>query len=235
MESFDRAAHRYNTFAFVQRDLAKWLAEWLPVPQVGAALEIAAGTGVFTQQLAQWRGELTATDASPAMVEEGSSTCPFADWKIARADALPGLSANWIFSASYLQWAENPQKILAHWRTRLAPGGRILAGLFISPTLRELYEVLGVGAPLTWRSESDWRQAAEKAGFVIVRTEAADRTYYAPSSLDLLRSLHGTGAAPFRRMNPADLRTRMREYENHCRDEQGVRSTWRFFRLELVS
>src|SRR5690606_8031236 len=30
MKSFDRAASTYDRFAFIQRDLAQWLAEWLP-------------------------------------------------------------------------------------------------------------------------------------------------------------------------------------------------------------
>ena len=50
---------------------------------------------------------------------------------------------DWIFSSSVLQWVADPRKVFATWRDRLAPGGRILGGLFAAGSLPEWTAVAG--------------------------------------------------------------------------------------------
>jgi malonyl-CoA O-methyltransferase len=232
MDSFDRAARTYNTHAWVQRDLAQWLAEWLPSARKGLALEVASGTGLFTQKLLPWAGRLIATDASPAMVRQGAAASPEAEWRVAAADDLPAVPADWIFSSSFLQWAQDPDQLLTHWRSRLAPGGRILAGCFVAPTLAELQEVLPDASPLCWRTASEWEDTILHAGLTLIRAEQQTRTYRFSSSLDLFRSLHGVGAAPSRKLAGAALRAVARRYDERFGSKDGVPSTWTLFRFE---
>jgi malonyl-CoA O-methyltransferase len=232
MKSFDRAAPTYESFGFIQREMASWLAEWLPTVRTGTALEVGAGTGLFTRHLRPWNGRCLATDASPAMVAQGAALSPPVEWKVALAEELPPLAADWIFSASFLQWAEAPTRLMAHWKTHLTPQGHILAGLFTAPTLLELAEVLPETAPLTWRTPAEWNRLVRAAGLQIVRRESSQRTFSFPSLLQLLRSLHGVGAAPMRRTSAAVLRKAIKEYDHRFPHPNGVRSTWTFHRFE---
>lgn len=232
MTSFDQAAASYESFAFIQREMAEWLAEWLPPARTGTALEVGAGTGLFTHHLQPWNGHFLATDASPAMVAQGKARFPQVAWQTALAEALPPRAADWIFSASFLQWAEAPTRLLRHWKTRLTPEGHILAGLFAAPTLFELGEVLPETAPLQWRTPAEWDTLIQTAGLQIIRRESSQRTFTFPSLLQLLQTLHGIGAAPLRRTSPAALRRTIKEYDQRFSHPEGVRSTWTFHRFE---
>lgn len=234
MKSFDRAARRYESFAHIQRAMAAWLAEWLPKDRTGTAVEVGAGTGIFTRHLTPWPGRLIATDASTEMMARGNRNCAEAEWRIATADRLPNVSADWIFSSSFLQWVGDSNKLFRHWKTRLEPKGRVLAGLFVAPTLRELYEVLPESAPLQWRTTTEWKTAVQTAGFRVVREEARERVFTFSASIDLLRNLHGIGAAPARRVATADLRQAMREYDVRFGTGEHVHSTWMFYKFEAT-
>jgi len=76
MKSFDAAAKNYERHSQVQQTMADWLAEWIPCNRTGTALEIGAGTGLFTGKLLPWKGRLIASDAAPAMVSEGKRHHP---------------------------------------------------------------------------------------------------------------------------------------------------------------
>lgn len=235
MESFNRAARHYDSYAFVQQDLAAWLAEWLPEDRRGRAIEVGAGTGIFTRKLLPWQGSLLATDASASMVAHGKSAVREALWEVADANRLPNLPADWIFSSSFLQWAEDPVETFAHWRSRLATQGRILAGFFISPTLPELREASGRPGPLDWRDSARWIAAIEKAGLSALRVETLERVYHFQSSLYLFRLLHRVGAAPIRQFTGGELRRIVRRYDEAFAEEEGVRSTWTFLRVETAA
>lgn len=236
MKSFDAAAKNYERHSQVQQTMADWLAEWIPCNRTGTALEIGAGTGLFTGKLLPWKGRLIASDAAPAMVSEGKRHHPKAEWIVARAENLPEISANTIFSSSFLQWSKNPPTMLTHWKTRLQPDGKILVGFFAAPSLSEIESVLPETAPLQWRTPDKWKSFFESTGFRVCRIESEQRKFYLPSALKLFRSLHGLGAAPVRKTSPAKLRRAISEYDRKFRDsEKGVRSTWTFVRIEAAA
>jgi malonyl-CoA O-methyltransferase len=235
MNSFDQAAATYDRFALVQRDLAAWLADWLPAEKKGAALEVAAGTGFFTSHLTPWTGSLIATDISPAMIQRGERQCPEVTWRIADANNLPHFAFDWIFSSSFLQWAQEPAAMLSHWHSRLRPGGSMIAGLLVEPTLPELWELAGNLSPLPWRSAEVWKTALREAGLNLVRAETESRVFSYPSAFDLFASLRGTGAAPQVRLGPGRLRAIMTEYNRCFGRESKVIATWTFFRFEATA
>lgn len=232
--SFDRAALQYRQHAKVQREMAAWLAEWLPAVRTGRALEIGAGPGVFTERLVPWKGTLVASDISPAMCEAGRRAVPDAAWCVMSAEAVEGSGWSWIFCSSMLQWTKRPQTMLARWRERLAPGGRILAGLFVSETLPELRAVTGTAGPVDWRSAADWRADIAAAGLRLERDETRERRVAYGSALELWRSLHRVGAAPVRRTTAGELRRWLRDYDARHRGPDGVAATWTFYRFEAV-
>jgi malonyl-CoA O-methyltransferase len=232
--SFSKAAAGYDRHARVQAALADWLAEWLPQERPGQALEVGAGTGLFTRHLAGWPGGVTATDLSLAMCSAGRDAVPSADWRVMEAGRpLPGPWAL-ILSSAMLQWVENPVEVFTAWRGVLAPRGRILAGLVVAGSLPEWRAVAGDDAPLTWRTAAEWRAALTGAGLRVLRDETSERGFPHPSARDFLRSLHGIGGAPRRRFSPGVLRQMMRTLEARAGGAHGpgVRATWVFYRVE---
>ena len=229
--SFERMAPTYLAHAGVQEELAGWLAEWLPKRRTGRALEIGAGPGVFTRRLLPWQGTLLATDASRAMCAAGRSALPEVTWRTMVAERPATGPWDWIFSSSMLQWAEDPVAVLTAWRKRLAPAGRVLAGFFVTGSLEE-WSALAGAAPLCWRTPDEWSALFEASGLRMLRAEAERHVLYHPSAAAFLRSLHGTGAAPLRRLPPARLRRLLQEYEERQRGSEGVPAYWNFFRIE---
>jgi malonyl-CoA O-methyltransferase len=231
--SFSRAAHGYERHAQVQRELAGWLAEWLPRERVGCALELGAGPGVLTRHLAGWAGGVTATDLSPAMVAAGCAAAPWAEWRVAAADVPPAGPWDWIFSSAMLQWTDDPETTFAAWRAALAPGGRVLGALFAAGSLPEWRAVAGDDGPVRWRTPDEWRAALARAGLRVARDEAVERAFTHPSARSFLRSLHGVGAAPARRLGAGTLREMLRGYDaRFAAPDGGVQATWVFWRFE---
>lgn len=228
--SFGRAAAGYDAHAPVQMAMAEWLVEWLPEQRGGAALEIGAGTGLFTRLALPWRGGYVATDASAEMVERGAARLREVVWRQARAEAAPHGPWDWVISSSMLQWAKTPAEVLNRWRSVLAPGGRVLAGFYVADTLPELRGLLGDASPLEWRSADAWRSEFEAAGFEIVRHEVDERVFRYAGARELLRTLHGVGAAPLRMVDPARLLAWLRDRKGAPMD-----ATWTFFRCESVA
>jgi SAM-dependent methyltransferase len=232
--SFGRAAPNYRGHAHVQVALADWLAEWLPAKRDGRAIEIGAGPGVFTRKLLPWAGALTVTDISPAMCAAGRAELPQVDWRVMSAEAPEPGPWDWIFCSSMLQWADDPEKVFAAWRGRLAPGGRLLAGLFVEGSLPEWRAVAGEDSPLSWRPAEEWCASLGRAGLRVVRSGVQSRVFEYPSARAFLRSVHGVGGAPQRRLPFGRLRRLLHDYEACFHAPGGVPATWRFYRIEAV-
>jgi malonyl-CoA O-methyltransferase len=231
-DSFGRAASNYGRYACVQTAMAAWLAEWLPTDRRGQALEMGAGTGGFTRHLLPWRGRLVASDLAPAMCAAGRAAVPQVEWREMAAEVPNGGPWDWIFSNAMLQWVAQPGGLFAAWNDRLAPGGRVLGGLFVAESLPELNDLLREESPIQWRTVDHWRRYLEEGGFRIVRDSSVPRTFFYPSAIALLRSLHGVGAAPVRRIAPLRLRRVLQEYERRHAVVGGVSATWTFYRFE---
>ena len=87
LPDFDRRAAQYDSHAALQREAAAWLAEWLPEQIAAPALELGAGTGLFTRHLAARTRGLVACDVAPGMVQIGRSSLPEVAWSVAEACA----------------------------------------------------------------------------------------------------------------------------------------------------
>jgi len=232
LHSFSRAAQGYDCHAEAQRALAEWLAEWLPAAHHGRALEIGAGTGNFTRLLGHWPEGLVATDIAEEMCAVGAGAVPEAQWCVMAAERpLDGPWA-WMFSSAMLQWAEHPQQIFRAWREQLAPGGRIVAALFAAGSLSEWRSLASQIDPVRWRTAAEWRALLADAGLTLLRDEEERRTFHYRSARHFLRSLHGVGAAPRRRLTMVALRRLLDRLDREHGGPDGVPATWNFFRFE---
>ena len=232
IQSFSRAASRYRQYAHIQAEMADWVSAWAPKERSGAALEAGAGTGLLTERLLPWRGRYVATDLSPEMCAVGRREFPEVDWPTMSAAAPLNGPWDWIFSSSMLQWSDNPAAVFKNWKQVLAPGGRVLAGLFVEGSLPELRGLMNNWAPLVWRSPLAWQQAISAAGLHLVRSEIHERIFWHASAVEMLRGLHRVGASPVRRYGAGGLLNMLSRYEARFRKGAQVRSTWTFYRFE---
>lgn len=236
MLAFDRKAAAYDHHAHIQRDTAAWVAEWLPTTQsIGKCVEFGAGTGNFTRYLARSCREVQASDIAPQIVEESKQALPHVRWIIQDAwqPALSPAAWDYVASCSVLQWSPAPTTTLRQWRDLLRPGGKLISGIYVSPSLTELESLLPADRRFGWHSAADWRSYAEQAGFKVLRAETTTRRYYYPSALVLLKRLHGTGATVIGRPMPVGkLKRLLHAYAQAYATSDGVGATWTFFRLE---
>ena len=235
--SFGEKASSYEAHAFVQTHAAEWMAQWMPTETAGTrCLEFGAGTGLLTRHLVDRFEHLECSDIEPSMVDICKVNYPTATHCVRDAWAEHAADAGqWglIAASSVLQWAKEPERVMANWRKLLKPDGRILAGFFIEPSLPEMFAVTGGEGPLIWRDAEAWQAVFESADLEVVRMESDTRRYHYPSALDFWKSIHSTGTAVSRKISPSQMMRFFRDYELQFRDAKGVYATWTFCRVEL--
>lgn len=232
---FNRRAAQYEHHAPVQREAASWLAEWLPEKIEGPALELGAGTGLFTRHLVGRTGRLVASDIAPRMVQRGLESLPEVEWIVGDA-TTPPLEPGfcWIFSCSLVQWLADPLSAFRAWQRVTLPEGRLLAGWFVRGTLEEFLATCPEASPFVWRDADEWSGLLAEAGWRIQRRETRHFVRHHASSAAMLREIHNAGAVVPRRLAVGELRQALSGYDRDHRHAEGVRSTFRFLRVEAI-
>jgi malonyl-CoA O-methyltransferase len=232
---FDRRAAQYERHAPVQREAAEWLAGWLPDNIEHPALELGAGTGLFTRHVVSRTKRLVATDIAPRMVQAGRETLPGAEWILADAMMPPEDSGyRWIFSCSLAQWLPDPLGAFRAWHRVSAPGARLVAGWFIRGTLAEFFASCPEASPFPWRDAEEWTTLLSRAGWNVRRQETRRFVRHHADSAAMLREIHNAGAVVPRRLGAGKLREALRQYDHDQRGDGGVRTTFEFLRVEAV-
>lgn len=232
---FNRRAGQYEAHATVQREMAAWLAEWLPAEMPGPALELGAGTGLFTRHLVARTKQLLASDISPCMVSTAAKTLPLIEWTTADAQNPPGQqSFRWILSCSLVQWLPDPADTFRAWHRASAPGARMIGGWFVNGTLGEFLSACPDAAPFVWRDAREWTRLLTWAGWQPVRQEEKTCVRYHRDAATLLREVHNAGAIVPGRLGPGALRAALRRYDAAHGGKNEVTATFRFLRVEAV-
>jgi malonyl-CoA O-methyltransferase len=232
---FDRRAARYDSHASLQRDAAAWLAEWLPTEVPPPALELGAGTGLFTRHLAARTPRLVACDLSPRMVEIGRRNLPDVAWSVSDAGHPPGPPGyQSVFSCSLMQWVPDPRVAFRAWHRLAAPGASLLSGWFIRGTLDGFYALCPDAAPFPWRTKDEWLALLQEAGWRSVRAETRTFDRRHSGALAMLREMHDTGTVVPRRLDPGRLRRALRRYDETNREDGRVVSAFAFLRVEAI-
>jgi len=238
MSAFDQKSCSYHENAHVQKDSAALVAEWLLASkQRGRCLEFGAGTGNLTQFLIPQFDHVEATDIAPRMVAEGLKRYPAANWSVCDAWTPHQTPETWdlITSASMLQWSPAPANTLRRWAQLLRPGGRIISGIYIAPSLPELATLLPSASKFHWLSTGDWSQAIREAGLKLLRVEPTSQHYTYPSAHALMRRLHNTGVALTKSPLPIyQMKRLLQEYDRLFACDGGVNATWTTLRIEAI-
>lgn len=232
---FDRRAAQYEQHATVQRAAAAWLAEWLPDKIDHPALEVGAGTGLFTRHLVERTTRLVASDLAPRMVEAGRRAVPGAAWLVADA-ATPPDSDRYrsIFSCSLAQWLPDPLGVFRAWHRVATPGARLVSGWFIRGTLAEFFAACPAASPFPWHDADEWTGLLARAGWTVHRRETRTFVRHHPDSAAMLREIHNAGAVVPRRIGIGQLRQALRQYDRQHRGPDGVPATFAYLRVEAV-
>ena len=148
------------------------------------ALEVAAGTGQFTLELASAVQDLIATDISPEMVARLAQRLDGEGATHARAVVMsayaldvPDAHLDAIFCANALHVMERPDDALAELHRALAPGGLLIIPTFLHHAdlaRRALSRVMSLTSSFIAHTRYDLATltaAVERAGFT-VRTSA---------------------------------------------------------------
>lgn len=235
--SFGQKVNSYEQHAFVQSDAAAWLSEWISSLKCNSCLELGAGTGLLTQYLKDNFEYLECTDIEPSMVEFCRNKFPNIIHRVRDAWALQPDAGKWdlVTTSSVLQWANDPVTVMRNWGQLLKPDGRIIAGLFVEPSLPEMFEVTGGKSPLIWRDVPTWKALFESAGLTVKRIEAKTIRFHYKSALALWKSIHGIGASVSRKIPPSQMMRFFRNYESKFQDKKGIYATWTFCRVELAA
>jgi len=187
---WDRLASRYDTivrlfdtsYGRVRERLAADIAA--DIAADSRVLEIAAGTGQFTLDLADVAGHLTATDISPAMVQRlgervANAGLESVDCAVMSAYALDAADASFdaIFCANALHVMDEPARALAEFRRVLRDDGVLVAPTFLHGVdgfRRMLSRSLSLISPFVAHTRFDLtslEQVIVDAGFEVTHAE----------------------------------------------------------------
>jgi len=234
VSGFNAAAEEYLHYAHIQKYCANSLARWLPQSKDCRILELGAGPGVFTHYLEPWEKNVYATDASEAMCKLGQKNIPAVNWKQMDARKIDNGPWDLICSSSMLQWLDQPEQVLHHWKSVLAPKGHVLCSVFAEGTLSEWSQLSAITPPLLWRKSTEWNEIIRKVGFKTLRHETEEKKFFSSSALEFLKSIHRLGASPKPLLGAGRLRAYINDYERKFTTTSGVVSTWVIYRFEVA-
>ena len=134
-EAFDARAPEYDESA-MHRALATSVARFARVPDDGAVLDVATGTGLIARALAQLHPRLaiTGVDVSGGMLAVARDALPSAEWVESDAAelSLAAASIDLITCVTALHLFAEPARAIAEWARVLRPGGRVVTATFTS-------------------------------------------------------------------------------------------------------
>lgn len=183
---WNRLAGRYDTVVRVFDTSYPKVKERLAtdLPRGGRILEVAAGTGQFTVELAGIAGSLLATDVSPKMVEAlrqsiADARAPNVELGVMSAGDIRASDGHFdaVFCANALHVMDEPEGALEEFRRVLRPGGVLVAPTFLHGVdigRRTLSRALSVVSPFVANNRFNLAQLQtliEAAGFDVVHAE----------------------------------------------------------------
>lgn len=230
---FDRAGATYERAAQVQKRVAARLAALCPPAIHGNVLEIGAGSGLLTRELApRCRGGVyVALDLAPGMLAHAAM--PGARKVAADGERPPFRPATFDFlcSASAMHWYADPAASIAANLRLLRPGGGFAIALYVEGTLWELAaasQATGFGSVYPMRPAAYYRELfAQLPG--VAATIREERHVVTHESVGaMLRSLQGAGVTHTpgtKAGSPTRYREFVRYYEDRFRAGNGMIET----------
>jgi len=207
--SFSKAAHQYDAFADLQREIGNHLISLINFNKTYSnVLDLGCGTGYFSRLLTDLTelSSLTCFDLSPNMLEQANdklnSRKHVNSYQLIQGDIdhLPFIRQQFdlIFSSLVLQWSEDLRCCLKQIKKALNEQGKLCFSTLLSGSLFELEQAWAnvdnekhINQFLTQQQVFD---ALKMAGFSQVELTTETRIKRFPSLLTVMKALKGIGA-----------------------------------------
>ncbi|MEK4534222.1 malonyl-ACP O-methyltransferase BioC [Peribacillus sp. FSL K6-1552] len=260
---FSEHAKTYDTYANVQKNMAKQLVDLLPQKnskQRINILEIGCGTGYLTRLLVNTfpNASITAVDLAPGMVEvaKGITMEDCVTFLCADIEEMT-LNENYdlIISNATFQWLNNLPGTIEKLFTRLTPEGNLIFSTFGIKTFQELhmsYEHAKEKLQLSIDSSpgqmfyalEELSQICEEAipfssafPLEITKIEKLELEYF-QTVREFFTSIKKIGAANSNKENycqrPSFFRELINIYETEYQDESGVKATYHCLFFKII-
>jgi malonyl-CoA O-methyltransferase len=238
---FSNAASTYDQHAAPQLELIKTLLENGPPISPHRILDVGAGTGLLTEQLAirYPNSSIDAIDLVKEMIEQSQTRLHHLrqiNWIQADAETYtPQESYSLIASSAALHWSTNLTATLQNLYNALQPGGHFLLGLMLRGTLWELRELRRRIAPtkgigLSLPTENHVTEQIEITGFDILHSSTAERRHIYPNTRDFLQAIHEQGVTALPQndlpLNRSELISLIHAYETNHATAGGIYATY---------
>jgi malonyl-CoA O-methyltransferase len=254
---FNRAAKTYDEFALVQRRMAHRIISTLKekFPHADRILEIGAGTGYFTQLLANSypKSRITAIDYAEKMIEYARKKVIApnpVDFILADAERIKDLfdqeSFDLVVSNATFHWFASPEQILCQCRQLLKPGGLLLFSTFGPDTFLELRSQfervemeMGLEPAnhgLALRSSMEWHHLVYQSSFQEIQVDESWMRCHYHDCRDFLQSIKATGGsyseADYNLITLKNVLTKvMEKYNLAYRSKAGVYATYHVLQI----
>ena len=196
-KNFSKSVGSYDSFAKVQRHMAKELMKNLSVNLSEIKiLEIGSGTGILTEKLIKNfpNARITLIDISESMIElcrqKFGNKLEYIVDDAENHDFDEKFDL--IISNAAFQWFNNLEEVLNKYKTCLNKNGKIIFSTFAEGTYRELNESFLKVSP-QYRYSQNFKSLSELKTLGNILNEECYKEEY-PNLLDFLRSIKGIGA-----------------------------------------
>jgi malonyl-CoA O-methyltransferase len=234
--AFNKAAHSYDDFAHLQREIADSLLtrlSWIPCAP-DSIVDVGCGRGYASAKLRENfpAAQVIALDLAQNMLSQvANAVC-------ANAAALPlaNQSVDIIFSNLMLQWCDDFQRVFIEFARVLKPDGILLFTTFGPDTLKELRAAWDAADGCTAHVNPfvDMHEIGDVllgSGFVNPVMDVERLTRYYPDSMALMRELKAIGA---HNVNQSRVHTltgkqrmqRMQAAYEHYRHDKGLPASY---------
>ncbi|PLX71417.1 MAG: hypothetical protein C0602_01000 [Denitrovibrio sp.] len=195
--SFDSSSSTYDSSCDIQRLVARHLAE-LITDKYENILEIGAGTGVFTDEIACKfpSADVTCVDISQALLNVAKEKHPHYKYICADGENLSLKNGGFdlLASSSTFQWFAKPEKSIPELINHLKPGGKFAFSIFAEGTFAEmsiLNKMTGFGSVYNLRPDKAYMEILK--GYD-VKFETREYVLWFDTVKQFLKKQKGTGA-----------------------------------------
>ena len=238
---FANAASTYDQHAAPQLELIGELLKQAPATAPHRILDVGAGTGLLTEQLATLypTTPIDAIDLAEEMIEQSQKRLhhlPQINWIQAEAETYtPQQSYTLIASSAVLHWSPNLTATLQNLYNALQPGGHFLLGLMLHGTLWELRELRRRIAPnkgigLILPTEKNVTEQIQHTGFDILYSTTVERRQIYSNTRDFLQAIHEQGVTALPKhdlpLNRSEILALIHAYEANHATAGGIYATY---------
>lgn len=201
--AFSSAEKTYATHATMQREVAKWLSDYVLAHATGleknkTILDIGSGTGFMSECLPEH--SFICVDIAQGLLKQCASKPNIKQTILADMHTLP-FSNQYINTACAnlaLQWSQHPPDVFKQVARVLKPEGELFFTVPLQGSLKEIehcWQSSGHKSPINaLYSISDWAQWATQSGLTIKNKTSKNFVQYYPHPKAAFLSLKRTGA-----------------------------------------